>query len=180
VGIAFGVAVLKLESIESFRGDMAAWLLLAFGLVYFVWGIRRAIRNQSHTHPHVHPNGTVHTHEHVHARDHVHVHEAAEKSTEKPDRGASMTPWVLFTIFLFGPCEPLIPILMYPAAKGNMAGLALVTLVFGVITIATMTAIVAGAYVGAGALRFTRLQRYSHALAGFVILACGAAIKAGL
>ena len=69
---------------------------------------------------------------------------------------------------------------MYPAAKGNMAGVALVTLVFGTITIATMTAIVAGAYVGAGSLRLAKLQRYSHALAGFVILACGAAIKAGL
>ena len=29
--------------------------------------------------------------------------------------GGSLTPWVLFTIFIFGPCEPLIPILMYPA-----------------------------------------------------------------
>ena len=91
-----------------------------------------------------------------------------------------MTPWVLFTIFLFGPCEPLIPMLMYPAAKGNMGGVILVTTVFGAVTITTMMAIVALAYVGIGALRFNPLQRYAHALAGFVVLACGAAIKAGL
>ena len=180
VGIVFGVAVLKLENIESLRGDVAGWLLLAFGLVYFVWGIRRAIRDQPHIHAHVHLNGSVHTHEHVHAAEHVHVHDAAEHAVVPDTPRGSITPWVLFTIFLFGPCEPLIPMLMYPAAKGNLAGVLLVTIVFGVITIATMTTIVALAYVGIGSLPFGRLQRYSHALAGFVVVACGAAIKAGL
>ena len=91
-----------------------------------------------------------------------------------------MTPWVLFTIFLFGPCEPLIPILMYPAAQGSFWGVALVTAVFGAVTIATMTTIVVLASMTAGSLRFAKLQRYSHALAGFVVLLCGAAIKVGL
>ena len=180
VGITFGVAVLSLESIESFRGDVAGWLLLAFGLVYFVWGVRRAIRNQPHTHTHVHINGSVHAHEHVHGKDHVHVHGAAQLPAGQDSPRASLTPWVLFTIFLFGPCEPLIPMLMYPAAKGSVGGVLLVTIVFGVITIATMTTIVALAYVGVGSLPFGRLQRYSHALAGFVVLVCGAAIKVGL
>jgi len=27
--------------------------------------------------------------------------------------------WALFLIFVFGPCEPLIPLIMYPAAKLN-------------------------------------------------------------
>src|SRR5512136_1371676 len=40
-GIALGIAVFKLEAIESFRGDIAAWLLIAFGLFYGVWGFRR-------------------------------------------------------------------------------------------------------------------------------------------
>ena len=180
VGITFGVAVLSLECIESFRGDVAGWLLLAFGLVYFVWGVRRAIRNQPHTHTHVHINGSVHAHEHVHGKDHVHVHGAAQVPAGQDSPRASLTPWVLFTIFLFGPCEPLIPMLMYPAAKGSVGGVLLVTIVFGVITIATMTTIVALAYVGVGSLPFGRLQRYSHALAGFVVLVCGAAIKVGL
>lgn len=35
VGIALGIAVSKLEGIESFRGDLAVWALIAFGLVYF-------------------------------------------------------------------------------------------------------------------------------------------------
>ena len=91
-----------------------------------------------------------------------------------------MTPWILFTIFVFGPCEPLIPILMYPAAKGHLWDVVLVTVVFGSTTLATMTTVVVLACAGISATSFDRLTRYGHALAGFVILACGAAIKAGL
>jgi len=180
IGIAFGVAVLKLENIESFRGDLAGWLLLAFGLVYFVWGVRRAIRNKPHTHRHLHADGTWHSHEHRHAGEHVHAHEHAPAGSGRGTNADSMTPWVLFTIFLFGPCEPLIPILMYPAAKGDTGGIFLVAAVFGLITVSTMTTVVVAACMGVGSLSLGKLQRYSHALAGFVVLACGAAIKAGL
>ena len=37
IGIAFGVVVFQLESVENFRGDLAGWLLVAFGLAYFSW-----------------------------------------------------------------------------------------------------------------------------------------------
>jgi len=46
LGAALGMAVSRLEAIESIRGDLAAWVLIAFGLVYFVWGIRRAIKKK--------------------------------------------------------------------------------------------------------------------------------------
>ncbi len=173
LGIALGWAVSGLEVFEGVRGGLAGWLLLGFGLAYMVWGIRRAIRNQPHTHVHVHGSGNVHAHEHAHTDEHTHVH------TEE-ERAGSMTPWILFTIFVFGPCEPLIPILMYPAAELNVWGIVLVALVFGVFTIGTMTAIVVSAYVGLMKLRVTGLARYSHALAGLAITACGAAIKLGL
>ena len=44
IGVALGVAVFKLEAIESFRGDIAAWALIVFGFTYFIWGMHRAIR----------------------------------------------------------------------------------------------------------------------------------------
>jgi len=69
---------------------------------------------------------------------------------------------------------------MYPAAKGHMWHVALVTAVFGLTTLMTMTAIVAATCAGLGSPAFARLARYGHAMAGFVILACGAAVKAGL
>jgi sulfite exporter TauE/SafE len=177
IGITLGVAVLKLENIERVRGDFAGWLLLAFGFVYFVWGVRRAWRNKPHTHKHAHLDGTLHAHEHTHASEHLHVH--SEQSSGESDNAASMTPWVLFTIFVFGPCEPLIPLLMYPASKGRMGDVALVTAVFGLTTLVTMTTTVALVCAGVSVQSFAKVARYSHALAGLAILACGAAVKAG-
>ena len=87
-----------------------------------------------------------------------------------------MTPWVQFTIFVLGPCEPLIPLLMYPAAKRDWWGVGWVTFVFAVITIATMVAIVSAAVRGLKLLPVAFLERHMHALAGAAICLCGAAI----
>jgi nickel/cobalt exporter len=168
IGIAFGIAVSKLEFVESFRGDIAAWLLIAFGFLYFIWGMKRAYRNKPHTHFHTHGDGVIHSHTHVHEEEHAHVHTANSKP--------SMTPWILFTIFVFGPCEPLIPLVMYPAANHSMQGVVLVTLVFGVITISTMLSIVFVSIWGIDLLPMKKLERYTHALAGAAICLSGIAI----
>ncbi|MEN6458236.1 MAG: hypothetical protein ABFC63_04850 [Thermoguttaceae bacterium] len=168
-GIALGVALAKLQAIEYFRGDLAARALTAFGLLYCVWGIRRAIRGRPHTHGHGHLDGHQHTHEHVHLDAHTHVHAT--------DAGARMTPWVLFTIFVFGPCEVLIPLVMYAAIRVTPAGVALVTAVFGTVTVGTMMGFVlAGAYSGR-AIPLGKLERYNHALAGAALFACGLSIQ---
>ena len=172
IGIAAGLALGELEFTESFRGKIAAWLLTAFGLVYFAWGLRRAIRNRPHTHRHAHAAGGDHEHDHTHHAAHVHVH-AAEGKT-------SLTPWVLFAIFVFGPCEPLIPILMYPAATRSILGVVLVATVFAVTTIGTMMVMVLLGTFGLKALPLRRLERYSHALAGAAVFLCGVAIHVGL
>lgn len=199
VGIACGLALFRLETIEAVRGDLAGWLLIGFGLAYFAWGSVRAARNRPHTHAHSHPDGTVHVHEHVHVGEHLHAHAASPGCDANPYRSpnsqspvgggvgqggsakpAGMTPWVLFTIFLFGPCEPLVPLLMYPAAKANAWGVAWVTILFGLATLATMTGVVVLACLGLGSARFRPVHRFSHALAGLLILACGVAVKLGL
>ncbi len=167
-GVALGIAVGKLEAVESYRGDLAAWALIAFGLVYGIWGIRRALKGKPHTHLHIHSDGTVHSHEHIHSEDHAHVHEE--------DGKVNITPWILFTIFVLGPCEPLIPILMYPAAKHSTIGVVAVTLVFGAVTVATMLGMVMIVGLGIDVLPLKKLEKYSHAMAGFVIALCGAGI----
>jgi nickel/cobalt exporter len=170
VGIALGLGLATLQAVESARGQYAAWALVAFGLLYCAWGVRRGLRNQPHSHPHVHADGTVHTHTHVHEHGHLHVH---LQEGEGPTR---VTPWLLFSIFLLGPCEPLIPLVMYPAAQHNWVGVGLVTLVFGLVTLVTMTAAVLFCAAGLGQIRTAHLERYSHALAGSVIALCGFAI----
>ena len=169
IGIALGIAVARLEWAESFRGGLAAWALIAFGLVYFVWGLRRALRNRPHTHAHVHEDHIDHSHRHVHARDHTHVH-TKEKS-------ANLTPWILFVIFVLGPCEPLIPLLMYPAAKESFLGVVWVATVFGGVTIMTMLSVVLVSSWGVALLPLRQLERFTHALAGAAICLCGMAIQ---
>ena len=169
IGIALGVVVTKLEIIESYRGSVAAWALIAFGLVYFAWGLRRALKRRPHKHGHIHDDTGKHDHEHVHENGHTHVHNQKSRN--------SLTPWVLFTIFIFGPCEPLIPILMYPAAKSSVFGVIMVTATFGIITILTMLTVVLLASLGFQSLPLGRMERYSHALAGAMICLSGMAIQ---
>ncbi|MBI9073210.1 MAG: sulfite exporter TauE/SafE family protein [Melioribacteraceae bacterium] len=165
IGIAVGVAIGNIEAIESFRGDIAGWALASFGFVYLIWGIRKAIKNKPHTHFHDHSDGEVHTHEHMHRDEHTHVHEK--------DSNTNITPWILFTIFVFGPCEALIPILMYPAANVGTMGVIAVVAVFALTTILTMMSIVLTASFGLNFLPMGKLDRYSHSLAGAIILISG-------
>lgn len=168
-GIALGWAVGGMQAVEAVRGEWAGWALIAFGLVYGAWGVRRALRNRPHRHRHIHADGSVHDHDHTHHEAHAHVH-------AEPAR-PSMTPWVLFVIFVLGPCEPLIPLVMVPAAQHSWWGLAMVIAVFGAVTVATMTAITFGLLYGLNLLPLRQLESWSHALAGFAIFACGGAIR---
>lgn len=168
LGILLGWAVQGLVDVESFRGNIAAWLLIAFGLIYMVWGLRQAYRNRPHEHSHAHVEHFVHKHVHRHENGHVHIHDG--------DKTISVTPWVLFVIFVFGPCEPLIPILMYPAAQNSTIDLVVVTIVFGTATIATMLGAVMISRAGINLLPLEKMQRFTHLIAGTSILLCGLAI----
>ncbi|MBD3271011.1 MAG: hypothetical protein GF384_00555 [Elusimicrobia bacterium] len=169
IGIVIGIAVMKLEALEAFRGNLAAWALIGFGTAYAIWGIHRALRNKPHSHIHLHDEVHAHAHTHVHSDEHTHVHDYA---TQK-----NITPWVLFTIFVLGPCEPLIPILMYPAAKMSIAGIILVASIFGAVTILTMLSMVMIASYGFSCIPLGRFERFSHALAGGTIALSGMAIQ---
>lgn len=151
IGVMLGLAVTQLETWNEMRGNLAAWMLMGFGMTYLVWGLRRALRNRPHRHGHAHADAD----------------------------GGRTTPWILFTIFLLGPCEPLIPLLMYPAARGTPWDAVWVVIVFSAVTIATMLGVVTVLTLGLGRVPFARSARvahYAHALAGATILLCGIAI----
>jgi nickel/cobalt exporter len=92
------------------------------------------------------------------------------------DANKKMTFWILFTIFVFGPCEPLIPILMYPAAEHNYGAAAIISLLFALITIGTMVIIVLLLLKGISFVKLSALEKYQHVIAGVAIALCGAAI----
>ncbi len=166
VGVLLGISVGFLENVESVRGDVASWLLIGFGIAYAAWGLRIGLRASEHIHEHDH-DGHDHQHSHHHLGSHAHIH-----GNQK-----SITPWALFIIFVLGPCEPLIPILMYPAAQGSWIDLVWVTLAFGITTILTMTAVVFIISKGLININLGFLEKYTHAIAGLIIALAGLSIK---
>jgi nickel/cobalt transporter (NicO) family protein len=167
IGIAVGISVTKLVSVESFRGNIAAWLFVAFGFVYMIISIRNLIKKKKHTHSHFHLHGEEHVHEHNHHDNHTHIHQ---------DDVFKTTPWVLFLIFVFGPCEPLIPLVMYPAAKHNFHGAVIVAILFSLTTITTMMLIVLAFNMGLNKINLKPVEKYSHLIAGTMIFISGLAI----
>ncbi len=164
VGVAAGLALSRVEAFEELRGGIAAWLLVGFGLAYLVWGIRRAIGQQRDLALHAH-GGQVHLHAHG-SHTHHHDHRVS----------ADTTFWTLFIVFVLGPCEPLIPLFMLPAARGRWGLAALTGGLFGVLTIAFMVALVLLGSEGLKRLPLGGLERWAHAMAGAVIAASGLAI----
>ena len=167
IGIGVGIELKKLTAIESVRGKIAAWLIIAFGLVYMVISARNVVKGKKHSHSHHHLAGIEHTHEHDHHYEHTHVHESVTFNT---------TPWILFLIFIFGPCEPLILLVMYPAAQNNIPGVIVVATLFSIITISTMVAIVVIFKLGLSRVNLKPVEKYSNLLAGSMIFLTGLAI----
>jgi nickel/cobalt transporter (NicO) family protein len=165
--VVFGFGLERVELIEEFRGNLAAWAMIAFGAVYFAWGLSRAFRRHAAAQAHAHGDGDVHAHAHVRPHRHAVPEEV----------GFNLTPWVLFTIFVLGPCEPMIPLVMYPAAQGAWVELAFVVALFTLLTLGAMLVAVFLAVRGLTLLPLQRIERYAHAVAGAVVLGAGCAIQ---
>lgn len=170
IGIALGLGLASLEAFEALRGNAAAWLLLGFGLAYAIFGLRRYVRRGEHSHRHTHADGTVHTHAHATQGEHAHVH---ARSVARPLAVS------LLIVFLLGPCEALIPLLMYPAATADIWAVLKVTLVFSVTTVATMLVAVGVALGAAQKIQWSPAPGVGGMITGTVIGACGAAMLLG-
>jgi len=180
LGAALGAALHQVEGYEGSRGEWAGWALLIFGGGYAAWGIYRALRHGSHSHLHLHPDGDLHRHghHHHHADGHprVHGHEHAAPDVESygtPASWKSLTPWLLFLIFVLGPCEPLIPMFFASAVAGQWEDVLLVALGYTAATLVAMHLLVTLFWFGLKRLPLGPLERWSHAMAGLVILLAG-------
>ena len=160
----------SLAGIHELRGDVAAWALMGVGAAYGLWGIRRALRGKVHSHSHAHGGGDKHSHEHDHEHEGGHLH--AHGRTV-----ARLTPWVLFTIFVFGPCESLIPLSLASWGLAGLGAFLLVAAAFALSTVLTILALVLLLQGGVRLLPLRTMERWTHALAGVSLVACGAAIR---
>jgi hypothetical protein len=167
-GVMLGAAVGELEVIESVRGEFAGWLLVAFGFGYFLWGMHRAGRSADRKHRHTHADGTTHS------------HPSASGLPESPHHehhgDAPSAPWILFAVFVLGPCEPLIPLLIYPAAALDAGAVLTTSVLFGIATVTTMVGMALAVRAGINLLPVRRLERYMHAMAGGAVMLSGLAI----
>lgn len=166
LGVLLGVALERLAWLESTRAHVAAGLMIGFGLAYAAWASWQRLRGRRHTHLHEHADGTIHSHPHSHHGVHLHPHGI----------GRGVTPWALFVIFAFGPCEALIPLMVVPAVAGSWLLLAAVIGVFGVFTVGAMLAVVTIGYLGLSHMRLGAFEQRIDVLAGLTIAASGAAV----
>lgn len=201
-GLALGLQLGWLKSLEALRGDLAAKGLLGIGLAYTAWATWRLLRHRhtrhhTPTYTHVHAGAPGHTHAAVDGHHHAHTPTLAHRPlpsnaplhfhafhrhphAHRHDLPTPVLSWSLFLVFVFGPCEALIPLLMYPAAHHDAGGVALVTLVFVIATVSTMLAAVSVSLWSLGKLKVDSLTPYADVLAGATLTLCGGAILAGL
>ena len=160
-GVGLGVATDSLLRIESARGELAAALLLGFGLAYTAWALRPARGGAVAP---AGPSGAMN---------------GPRAGAGPPGDIRGATAWTLFVVFVLGPCEPLIPLLAVPGLAGDWLAVAAVAAVFGLLTIGVMLAAVAAAWYGIGWMGRPARQRgdrLAHAAAGVVVAASGAAV----
>ena len=148
-GISMGVAIDWLEIIEARRGQMAAWLLIGFGLAYAIWSLHRERKKRS----------------------------SLQLDPDQRQRRRLATVWGLFIVAVLGSCEPLIPILMAPAFDQMWATVVVIILVFGLVTVGMMCLLVTIGYFGLKLPVFSFLERYVHTASGLVIAGSGVAIQ---
>ncbi|MGH9420083.1 MAG: hypothetical protein ACRD3J_08925 [Thermoanaerobaculia bacterium] len=161
VSAALGVASLFvglgiIHVIGAHLENQANVLLMVFGTIYVIWGVRRSFRRD--------PHAVVHPHDHHHAHGH-HDH----------DHG--LTEWSLFLLFSADPCVAVIPMIVAASGRGwGAVGAVIVT--YEVATIATMVILVAFAHAGARTMRAPWIDRYGDVAAGALIVTVGAAMAA--
>jgi len=145
-----GLAAIHLigGTLESF----ANVLLMTFGTIYLIWGLRRSFRRD--------PLAVIHPHAHSHGH-HDHDH--------------GLTEWSLFVLFSADPCVAVIPMILAAAGAGWFA-VGAVIVAYELATIVTMVILVTAAHSGIHAIRAPWIDRYGDAAAGAIIVCVGAAM----
>lgn len=168
LGLGLGVAVGRLSWIESARGNVAAWLLVGFGLAYatIAFWKTRAQKAELRGHGHSHPD-------------------AWQKLSERAERislpAQHLMP-ALFVIFALGPCEALLPLLTASGIALTWTHATLVAVLFSCATVLTMLGLVTLGYMGLSVAErkikwLIQLEPHAHALAGLSLALSGLTIQ---
>lgn len=160
-GIAFGWSVSKISWFENVRGGISGWTMFLLGIAYTIYAFMQLKRNKLHKHFDVYDDDNVYVYEHQHG------------GTVYPQQKRRVTPWVMFIVFVLGPCEPLIPLLSFPAAKHSFYAITILVTVFTLFTLITMVTMVLLGYYSISVVKTDRLERHINVIAGFTVMLCG-------
>lgn len=159
-GVAIGWSLRTITIIEDVRGGIAGWLMLTIGCLYMIYAFIHIRNNKRHKHFDVQGNE-------------MYVYEHKDGEMVLPGERKKVTPWVMFIVFLLGPCEPLIPLLSFPAAQHSVTGIILLISLFTLFTLLTMVALVLLGFYGLGFFKTDRLEKHVHVLAATTLIMCG-------
>ena len=147
--VAIKIGMKVIEALGTRMESLAGILLIVFGLIYGLWGLRTTTGRRIHGHSHAH-------------FDHIHDSERT-------------TAWSLFALFSVDPCVALLPILVAAAPLGWVA-VASVVVAYELSTITSMISLVLLARAGVSHLRFHWLDHWGHAAAGGFIVLVGVVV----
>ena len=160
IGVFLGWQVNKIAFFQDYRGNIASWALMLFGAIYLCYGLWAAYKNKAHKHFDV-------MGEDVYVFSHKHGEVVMSKDRVK------VTPLVLFAIFVMGPSEPLIPLLFYSGLNRSVTEILTLIGVFTISTVITMLGMVLLGVYGYSFFKTEKLERYTPAISGAVVLMCG-------
>lgn len=160
IGFFLGWQLNKITFFQDFRGNIASIALLVFGAIYLIYGLWSAYKNRAHKHFDV-------------MGEDVYVFSHKHGEVVMPKNRIKVTPLVLFAIFVMGPSEPLIPLLFYSGLNRSVSEIVLLVSVFTISTVLTMLGMVLLGVYGYSFFKTEKLERYTPAISGAVVLVCG-------
>ncbi len=159
VGVFLGWQMSEIEILQDVRGEMSSWAFLIFGVAYLCYGLWRARKVQPHKHFDV-------------ISDDVYVYEHKHNEAYVPNKRVKVTPMVLFAIFVMGPSEPIIPLLFFSGTHRSPMEIAWLIIIFTLTTILTIVSMVLIGNYSYIRIKTESIERFSHAIGGFVISFC--------
>jgi len=160
-GAAIGFSLSKIDGLNEVRGGLASWAIFIFGVLYLLYGLYGVYKEKKHKHFDLYDDGSVYVFEHDH------------KQMTYPTNRRKVTPWILFLIFLLGPCEVLFPLLTYPAVEQSTSNMLILIGVFLSTTVSTMILVVSLMYFGFKLIKIDWLEKYVVPISGLSIAVCG-------
>ena len=196
---AFAVTALagQMDNIANIGGIIGDIALVLFGLIYVIWGIYAAVKNKPHVHKlpngqtishygHDHFPGTKDDgsldvsnedhHDHHHDHDHSHGHPDVHSHDQTIIKKNNKPVITLLILFMFTPCEILIPLLLKPPASTSVG---IFFIVAGSFTVSHLLTMLTASFLtlkGFNMLPLRKLERYMYMITGGLILLCAAVI----